>query len=190
MPFTIDTDNLENDEFSLTENGSGDLVMEHKSTGATLVYNSTEDQWEPSGGIKTPAVKANELNNNGSDISLSDTFALDGEFAPLFAGAGVFIDFVDSETIADTNRVQISDNRDEFSGFLVLAEEDSNYSAVCLLTEGRIPTIISSNPSSEFSTIEANDGTINIVRSGATQYVENYLNRSGNFSWWVLANGK
>jgi hypothetical protein len=80
MPFTIDTDNLENDEFSLTENGSGDLVMEHKSTGATLVYNSIEDQWEPSGGIKTPTLEADGVKRGTSNEYL-DAAAFDGSDA-------------------------------------------------------------------------------------------------------------
>ena len=58
MTFIIDTDNLENNNFQLTENESGDLVLTHKSTGATFDYDSTNEQWVASGGIKTPALEA------------------------------------------------------------------------------------------------------------------------------------
>ena len=61
MTFTINTDNLENNNFQLTENESGDLVLTHKSTGATFDYDSTNEQWIASDGIKTPALEADGL---------------------------------------------------------------------------------------------------------------------------------
>jgi len=61
MPFELSEDTLNTDEWEFDENENGDGVITHKSTGATFVYNSTEDQWEPSGGIKTPALEAGDL---------------------------------------------------------------------------------------------------------------------------------
>lgn len=45
MGFEIDADFIENDNFVLDENEAGDLVLEHKTSGATLRYDSTEETW-------------------------------------------------------------------------------------------------------------------------------------------------
>ena len=95
MTFIIDTDNLENNNFQLTENESGDLVLTHKSTGATFDYDSTNEQWVASGGIKTSALEAEQatikdevVRTDGDDINRANrtTFSAFSRDAEEFVG--------------------------------------------------------------------------------------------------------
>jgi hypothetical protein len=72
MTFTIDSNTLENDEWDFDENANGDGVLTHKSTGATLVYDSTNGVWEPSGGVKTPSLEAGGWDFIGTFATVSD----------------------------------------------------------------------------------------------------------------------
>jgi len=70
MTFNIDSTRFSNDDFEITES-SGDLVMTHKSTGATFTYDSGKSAWVPSNG----------LDLSGSDVS--NVGALSTEVAKL-----------------------------------------------------------------------------------------------------------
>lgn len=70
MPFQITTDVVTNDAFELSENGDGDLVLEHSGSGATLTYDSSEGAWVPSGGLGGQ--------NNVVDTIETDTLSIAG----------------------------------------------------------------------------------------------------------------
>jgi hypothetical protein len=83
MPFELSEGTLNTDEWEFDENADGDGVITHKSTGAKFVYNSTEDQWEPSGGIKTPVVDSN-VTKHATDIS--EDYTIGSGKGAVFAG--------------------------------------------------------------------------------------------------------
>ena len=54
MPFFIDPNDLQNDDFRLQDE-DGDLTLTHKATGATFKYDSTDGGWIPSDQFGTEA---------------------------------------------------------------------------------------------------------------------------------------
>ena len=54
MVFSINPDNLENNDFRLVDD-DGDLELLHKPSGATFTYDAGEDAWIPSAGFGTEA---------------------------------------------------------------------------------------------------------------------------------------
>jgi len=51
MPIEFAEDLLENDDFKVQTDGNGDLIQEHKQTGATFKFDSTKNRWIPVQGI-------------------------------------------------------------------------------------------------------------------------------------------
>jgi hypothetical protein len=93
MPLNIGTEVFENDIFKFYENADGDLIKEHKSTGATFEYNSTEDQWVASDGISTPALEANGSTFKGA-------FATQADFDATNPDSGDYAIITEKQTIA------------------------------------------------------------------------------------------
>ena len=61
-------DNIENDDVQIATDSDGNLVIEHKPTGGTLVYNSAENQWEPSDSLKVDSLD-NGVAGDGNSIN-------------------------------------------------------------------------------------------------------------------------
>lgn len=66
MPVNFDSDNFQNNDFSLVTDNSGDLVLEHKQTGGQFKFDASADSWVPVQG----------LDMQGADIS--DAGSIDG----------------------------------------------------------------------------------------------------------------
>ena len=54
MTLNIDQDIIANEEVRLEEDSNGNLVLEHKTTGATLTYDSANGAWVPADGVRLP----------------------------------------------------------------------------------------------------------------------------------------
>jgi len=75
MTFVIDTDNLENDEFQLTESGN-DLVLTHKASGQTFTYDDGKGSWVPAGGLDLSGSDITGVNSLDTDKARIETQAV------------------------------------------------------------------------------------------------------------------
>jgi len=76
MPIEFAEDLLENDNFVVSENGSGDLIQEHKPSGAQFKFDTSLNRWVPVEGLD---LDGSDIDNVGSlstdELSVSDSDA-------------------------------------------------------------------------------------------------------------------
>jgi len=63
MPIEFAEDLLENDNFVVSENGSGDLIQEHKPSGAQFKFDTSLNRWVPVEGLD---LDGSDIDNVGS----------------------------------------------------------------------------------------------------------------------------
>jgi hypothetical protein len=72
MPIEISEDVLENEQFSMVTDSSGDLVLEHNPTGGQFKFDSSANAWTPVQGLEMSGADisgAGSFDSNDADVS-------------------------------------------------------------------------------------------------------------------------
>ena len=126
MPFFIDPNDLQNDDFRLQDE-DGDLTLTHKATGATFKYDATDGGWIPSDQFGTEAnpvpnsshfevVSTDELSNGvaGDGNTTTRVVADQGDTIPVHS-----VMYLPSENveITSTSFSELGSSADRFVSF-------------------------------------------------------------------------
>lgn len=126
MTFEIDPNLIENNEVRLTEDGSGDLAIEHVPSGNTI----TVDQDVAISDIATDKLpsnldaQGNDINNVGSLSTVEETVTGETLIRARRANSVTGISANEWTNIADT---ELDDNRDELNGLTINVDKDGFY---------------------------------------------------------------
>jgi hypothetical protein len=95
---------------------------------------------------------------------------------------------IEKATIADTNRVQVSDRQTRFGGLLYVYSNEDSDGGLYRLDLNSVTTV---SAGSAFSTTKDNQGTVNVYHDGNenTIYIENEAGGSRDIAWHVLGGG-